>query len=111
MKPKSTPDLTDSHIEEIARLFAVLAEPSRLRILRALMGGPLTVSELINDSGMKQGNVSKHLSVLLGARFVSREQSGNFARYSIADPKLKALCTLMCGRVEEDARCRVQAFR
>jgi DNA-binding transcriptional ArsR family regulator len=111
MKTKASPELTDSHIEEIARLFGVLAEPSRLKILRTLMDSPATVSELIEITGMKQGNVSKHLGVLLSARFVARQQSGNFARYSIIDPKLKALCNLMCGRVEEDAACRVRALR
>lgn len=95
---------SDAQMEEVAKLFAVLAEASRLRLLKALMGGPLTVTELVKATGMKQGNVSKHLSLLLGVRFVAREKSGNFARYSIADPKLHTLCELMCGRVEEDAR-------
>ena len=72
------------------------------------MAGPATVTDLIEATGLKQGNVSKHLAVLLTARFVARGQAGNFARYSIADPKLKALCTLMCGRVEADARCRLR---
>lgn len=111
MTLKASPELTDSHIEEIAHLFGVLAEPSRLKILRLLMEDAATVTEIIDATGMKQGNVSKHLSVLLSARFVAREQSGNFARYSIADPKLKALCTLMCGRVENDAHRRVRALR
>lgn len=111
MTPKASPALTDTHIEEIARLFGVLAEPSRLKILRALMEGSATVTELIEATGLKQGNVSKHLGVLLSARFVTRQQSGNFARYSISDPKLKALCNLMCGRVESDAVGRVRALR
>jgi len=111
MSRKSIPDLSDSHIAAIARVFGVLAEPARLRILRALMAEPLTVKELIQATGMKQGNVSKHLAILLGAAFVARAPHGNFARYSIADPKLKALCTLMCGRVEDEARTRAQALR
>ena len=108
MARKSSPQLTDTHIDEIARLFGVLAEPARLRILRTLMTGPATVTELVTETEMKQGNVSKHLSVLLRAHFVAREQEGNFARYSIVDPRLKALCTLMCGRVEDEARCRLR---
>ena len=75
------------------------------------MAEPRTVTELMSETEMKQGNVSKHLAVLLGARFVAREQAGNFARYSIVDPRLKALCTLMCGRVENDARRRLAALR
>lgn len=99
--------MSDAQIEEVSRLFGILSEPSRLRLLRALMMGPLTVSDLIEETGMKQGNVSKHLGVLLGARFVARGREGNFARYAIADERLFQLCHLMCARVEDDARQRL----
>ncbi len=57
---------------------------------------------------MKQGNVSKHLGILLQARFVAREQEGNFARYKLANPVLFPLCELMCGSIEEDAKRRAR---
>ncbi len=103
--------MSDNQVDEAARLFAILSEPSRLRLLRTLMGGTRTVSELIEETGMKQGNVSKHLGVLLDARFVAKEKDGNFALYSIADPNLFALCKLMCGRIEEDAKRRLKELR
>ncbi len=93
--------MTDELLETVARQFGTLAEPARLRLLRALMGGSQTVTELVEATGMKQGNVSKHLGILLEARFVAKVKEGNFARYSIADPKLFTLCELMCGRVQE----------
>jgi DNA-binding transcriptional ArsR family regulator len=111
MSRKSIPDLSDDHLTAMAHAFSVLAEPARLRILRSLMVKPLTVKELIKATGMKQGNVSKHLGILLGAAFVAREPHGNFAQYSIADPTLKALCALMCGRVKDEARSRARALR
>jgi DNA-binding transcriptional ArsR family regulator len=102
------PSMPDAQVEEAARLFGILSESSRLRLLRALMEQPLTVSELIEATGMKQGNVSKHLGVLLNARFVARQREGNFARYSFADKRLYQLCELMCMRIEDDARQRVK---
>ena len=104
MQKKKTKVLSDALIEEAARLFGILAEPSRLKLLRALMSGDMNVSELMAATEMKQGNVSKHLGVLLGARFVAREREGNFARYAIADPRLRDLCELMCTRIEESTR-------
>ncbi|MEY4667444.1 MAG: hypothetical protein RL518_143 [Pseudomonadota bacterium] len=101
-------NLSDSHVEEVARLFGVLAESSRLRLLRALMERPMTVSELIEATGMRQGNVSKHLTTLLLGGFVGRKREGNFARYAIVDPTVAALCTLMCSRIESRARQRVK---
>ncbi len=105
---KKKPFLSDAVVEEAARLFGILAEPSRLNLLRTLMEGPRTVSELVEVTGMKQGNVSKHLGVLLNARFVSRAREGHFARYRLADSRLFELCDLMCARIAEDARRRVR---
>jgi len=102
--------MSDAQVEEAARLFAILSEASRLKLLRALMSEAMTVSDLMAATGMKQGNVSKHLGVLLDARFVAKEKEGNFARYSIADPNLFALCELMCGRMEQEARQRLAAL-
>lgn len=104
MQQRKKPQLSDAHLEEAARLFGILSEPSRLRLLRVLMERGMTVGELVEATGMKQGNVSKHLGVLLSARFVTREREGNFARYELADPRLVDLCRLMCLRIEEDAR-------
>jgi len=100
--------MSDAQIEEVARLFSILSEPSRLKLLRALMGGEMTVTELMKTTGLKQGNVSKHLGVLLAARFVGREREGNFARYGITDRRLIPLCHLMCERVEDESRQRMR---
>jgi len=102
--------MSDAQIEETARLFGILSEPSRLKLLRTLMGGLMTVTELIEATGLKQANVSKQLGVLLDAQFVAKQKDGNFARYSIADPHLYQLCELMCGRIEAVAKARHAAL-
>jgi DNA-binding transcriptional ArsR family regulator len=111
MAIKKKADLSDAQLAEVARIFGTLSEPSRLKLLRALMLESLTVSELIEATGMRQGNVSKHLSVLLHAGFVERIPEGNFARYALADPTVINLCGLMCSRVEERARKKLLALR
>ena len=100
---KNKSPMSDHQITEAARLFGLLAEPARLVILRALMSGPANVSELVDRTGLKQGNVSKHLGILLGSRFVDRRREGHFVIYAIADPSLFQLCDLMCRRIESDA--------
>jgi DNA-binding transcriptional ArsR family regulator len=111
MAIKGKSDLSDTQLSEVARVFSTLAEPSRLKLLRALMQRSMTVSELIEATGMRQGNVSKHLSVLSAAGFVGREPEGNFVRYSLTDPTVLNLCGLMCARVEDHARKKLQALR
>lgn len=100
--------MTLAQIEEAALLFRTLSEPARLQIVKTLMGGPRTVGELVEATDLKQGNVSKHLGVLHGARLLSREREGNFIRYAISDPCLFELCELVCGKLERDARSRLK---
>ena len=103
--------LAPAQLEAIACLFAVLAEPSRLRLLQALHDRPLTVSELIKASGMKQANVSKHLAVLHDHRLVRRRREGVCVRYEILDPMIFALCDLVCGKMQRDVKCAVALFK
>ena len=102
------PVLSDAQIMEASRLFSMLAEPVRLKLLRALMEMDLTVSELVEATGCKQANVSKHLSLLLASGLVERTKEGTSTRYSITDPYLKEICSLVCGRTENHARTRLQ---
>jgi DNA-binding transcriptional ArsR family regulator len=102
--------LPPEQVEAVARLFGVLAEPSRLALLQALRGGPLSVSELMEACGMKQANVSKHLGVLHDHRLVRRERDGTTIRYEIADPTIFSLCNLVCGKVERDAQRVAEIF-
>ncbi len=99
-----------AQLEAVARLFAVLSEPSRLVLLQALHDGPLTVSELVEASGMKQANVSKHLGVLHDHHLVRRERDGISIRYEIADPMIFSLCKLVCGKMERDVKCAAAVF-
>jgi DNA-binding transcriptional ArsR family regulator len=100
-----------AQLEAVARLFGVLSEPSRLMLLQALHGGPLTVSRIVEACGMKQANVSKHLGVLHDHRLVKRQREGISIRYEIADPMIFALCNLVCGKMERDTKCVAALFQ
>lgn len=104
MQAEKQKKMSDAQVREAARLFAMLAEPARLFLLRELMAGPANVTELMQRTGLKQGNVSKHLGILLQSRFVRRNREGNHAIYEISDPAVHQLCELMCERLQRDAR-------
>ncbi len=87
----------------IAERFRVLSEPARLRILSTLLHGERTVSELAEDTGLNQANLSKHLGLLRSSGFVDRRKEGLFAFYRISDPSVGQLCEIMCGRLEAQA--------
>lgn len=102
--------LTPELIELIAARFKALAEPARLQILNALRAGELTVSELVDVTGLGQANVSKHLNLLFAAGFVDRRREGLFAYYFLADKNVLRLCDIMCGRLEQELAARRKIF-
>ncbi|HEU4990333.1 MAG: winged helix-turn-helix transcriptional regulator [Gemmatimonadota bacterium] len=94
---KMTPEL----LSLIADRFKVLAEPARLEILQALRAGERSVSDLAQDTGLGQANLSKHLRSLYDGGFVERHREGLFVIYRLADKDVFRICDLMCGRLEE----------
>jgi ArsR family transcriptional regulator len=85
----------------IARRFAVLAEPMRLRLLHALFAGEKSVNELVNLTSGTQANVSRHLQTLAQAHMLTRRKEGLQVFYAIADPSVFQLCELVCGSLEK----------
>lgn len=103
--------LTTEVLALVAERFKVLAEPARLEILNALRRRELSVNEIVEETGLGQANVSKHLQLLYAQGFVSRRKEGLYAYYSIADERVFQLCEMMCDRLstEVTARRRVLA--
>jgi ArsR family transcriptional regulator len=106
----STQPLTPEMMALVAERFKALGEPTRLRLLNALRGGERTVSELMEDTGLTQANVSKHLQLLHSRGFVTRRKEGLYVRYALANEDVFALCDLMCGRLQADAEARRGMF-
>jgi len=92
MKSKLNP----SQIREIAEYFKVLSEESRLKILNCLCAGPKNVTQITEDSGLEQANVSRHLKILTQAQVLTRRTEGVSAYYEIANKKLFNLCEFVC---------------
>jgi ArsR family transcriptional regulator len=93
--------LNDQGLEIVARRFAVLAEPMRLRLIQALFGGEKNVTELVTATGGTQANVSRHLQTLIAAHMLDRRKEGLQVFYRITDPSIAKLCTLVCGSLEK----------
>jgi len=85
--------------EKVSQFFAVLAEPSRLRILYALCQGEKSVSQVIEVSGSSQANVSRHLGSLHQAGILRRRKVGTTVYYSICDEVTLEMCQQVCGRI------------
>jgi len=98
--PKKAP-LSEAALELVARRFAVLAEPMRLRLIQALFAGERNVNALVEETGGTQANISRHLQTLTQAHILSRRKEGLQVYYAIADPTIFKLCELVCGSLEK----------
>ena len=103
--------LGEAQLEAVAELFAILSEPTRLRILQLLQDGPASVGEIVEALDLKQANASKQLGILYQAGVLGREKEGNTVRYSIKMPLVFDLCGLVCNglRVEAEAKLKLLA--
>lgn len=77
-----------------AKLFRGFSDPSRLSILEALRDGPLTVSEIVEATGLTQSNVSNHLGCLRDCGLVTAKSEGRFAYYQLSDSRVDRLLRL-----------------
>lgn len=102
--------LPDQALELVARRFAVLAEPMRLRLLQALFGGEKNVTELVAATDGTQANISRHLQTLTAAHILSRRKEGLQVFYRISDPSIPKLCELMCGSLEKQLAKQASRF-
>ncbi|HET9652369.1 MAG TPA: metalloregulator ArsR/SmtB family transcription factor [Usitatibacter sp.] len=91
--------LDDTALEEVARYFAALSVPVRLKILNALRQSAHNVTELTELTQSTQANVSKHLAVLSASGLVARHPEGTNVYYRIADPKVFDMCDLVCDQL------------
>lgn len=80
----------------MAEFFKVLSEVSRLQIVCCLKLGSRNVTEIIEETGLGQANVSKHLKILAQAGIVNRQQQGVCVYYQISNPFVFELCELVC---------------
>ena len=93
-------------IEAVADRLKVLAEPARLLILNSLRERSMNVSELIDETGLSQANLSKHLQLLYTHGFVSRRRQRLWVFYQIADPSVFVLCDIMCKQLKRHVAVR-----
>ena len=90
-------------LARIAHRLKALADPTRLQLLQLLGDRELCVSDLVEQVGGTQANVSKHLSVLRAAGLVRPRREGMNVYYAMEDAAAFEVCRLMCGCVEREA--------
>ena len=79
------------------RLFKILADPTRLTLLRRLAEGDASVGELVAAVGNPpQSRVSNHLACLRWCELVTSEKIGRRVVYRLADHRVLSLIDMAC---------------
>lgn len=79
-----------SRLDVMNRLGRALADPTRSRILLALLDRPGYPARLAEELDLTRTNVSNHLSCLRGCGIVIAEPEGRQTRYEMADAHISA---------------------
>ena len=77
--------------QDLAAIYSVLADPTRVRIVQALAERELCVCDLANLVGMRQSTVSHQLRLLRALRIVRFRKEGRVAYYMLDDAHVGAL--------------------
>lgn len=84
-----------------ARYFRVLGDPTRLRLLEALLEGQHTVSELMAIVNAPQSRISNHLACLKWCGLATSERRGREVIYRITDARVRQVLELSRALSEE----------
>jgi len=99
-------DKSMTNIEEQAALFNMLADPTRLKLLRLLSeqqeSNALCVNALAYRLGVSQSAVSQHLKVLKSAGMVKGERRGYRVHYFVSKEGLKSCLELATAVLDAD---------
>ena len=72
-------------LDESVDVLRAIGEPTRLRIVAALRGGDLTVTDLTEILGQSQPRVSRHLKLLADAAVITKQREGSWAFFRLVD--------------------------
>lgn len=75
----------DDQLIDLAELFKVFGDSTRIKILSALSGGELCVCDISTAVGMTNSAVSHQLKILKNAELVKFRREGKTVFYSLAD--------------------------
>lgn len=96
--------MKETEIEEAAHRFALLSDPTRLRILHTVMErGELSVHEIADAARVSRFNTSAHLNRLATGGLVARRRQASTVYYRADDQNLPLICDSMCKLVHSGA--------
>ena len=92
---------TEEELYDLAELFKVFGDSTRIRILFQLFDKQLSVGELADLLNMNQSAVSHQLKVLKQAKLVKNRRDGKSIIYSLDDEHVRTIIAMGIDHIEE----------
>lgn len=87
---------------DMAELFKVFGDSTRIKILCCLFDGEMFVQELADRVGASQSAISHQLRLLKQAKLVKNRRQGKLVGYSLADDHVKTILGMAKEHLEEE---------
>ena len=92
---------TDELICDLADLFKIFGDTTRMRILYALQEGEMSVGTISAALGMTQSAISHQLRFLKQARLVKSRKNGKTVYYALCDDHIQTILAQGIAHVQE----------
>ena len=96
---KNMPD--DEYLYDLADLFRIFGDTTRIRILYSLFDDELCVGDISNILGLSQSSVSHQLRILKDSKLVKFRRDGKSIFYSLDDDHVRSILNLGMDHLEE----------
>lgn len=92
----------ETQLYDLAELFKVFGDSTRIRILFVLFEAEVCVCDLAQALNMTQSAISHQLKILKQNKLVKSRREGKSIFYSLADDHVRTIIAQGCEHIEED---------
>lgn len=93
---------TDAAVYELAELFKIFGDSTRIKILYAMLEEERCVNDIAASLGMSQSSVSHQLRILKASKLVKSRREGKLVFYSPDDDHVRAILNMGMEHVREE---------
>ncbi|MBQ3061838.1 MAG: winged helix-turn-helix transcriptional regulator [Lachnospiraceae bacterium] len=94
-------DLTEDLLIDLAELFKVFGDSTRIKILYVLSVSSMCVCDIANKLGMTQSAISHQLRILKQSKLVTAQRDGKSIIYSLADSHVSLILSQGMEHIKE----------
>ena len=87
--------------DELAELFKVFGDSTRLRVLSVLIDGALCVQDIADSLDMTQSAISHQLKILKNSHLVKSRREGKQIMYALDDDHVRTIIAMGMEHIEE----------